>query len=136
MYIIAKRLFIFSHTSNFISKKKKSISFHILLISIRDSLVYRVLKAKYFPTSDFVHASIGHNPSYTWRSLISAQSLVIEGMRWRVGNGANIKIWQDKCLPGVSSHKVLVKRIAHVFHIFLCRDKYGYILVQREGSRS
>ena len=64
-----------------------------------ESLVYKVLKAKYFPTTDFVHASIGHNPSYTWRSLISAQSLVIEGMRWRVGNGANIKIWQDKWLP-------------------------------------
>ncbi|XP_075669864.1 uncharacterized protein LOC142639591 [Castanea sativa] len=43
-----------------------------------ESLVYRIPKAKYFPTSDFVHASIGHNPSYTWRSLISAQSLVIE----------------------------------------------------------
>ena len=51
-----------------------------------DSLVYRVLKAKYFPTGDFVHASIGHNPSYTWRSLLSTQSLVIEGMQWRVGN--------------------------------------------------
>ena len=76
-----------------------------------ESLVYKVLKAKYFPTTDFVHASIGHNPSYTWRSLISAQSLVIEGMRWRVGNGANIKIWQDKCLPGVSSHKVLSPRL-------------------------
>ncbi|XP_065626617.1 uncharacterized protein LOC136066363 [Quercus suber] len=49
-----------------------------------DSLVYRIFKAKYFPTGDFVHASIGHNPSYTWKSLISAQSLVIEGMRWRV----------------------------------------------------
>ena len=76
-----------------------------------DSLVYRVLKAKYFPMSDFVHASIGHIPSYTWRSLISAQSLVIEGMRWRVGNGANIKIWQDKWLPGVSSHRVLSPRL-------------------------
>ena len=51
-----------------------------------DSLVYRVLKAKYFPTGDFVHASIGHNPSYTWRSLLSTQRLVIEGMQWRVGN--------------------------------------------------
>ena len=60
-----------------------------------DSLVYKVLKAKYFPTTDFIHASIGHNPSYTWRSLISAQNLIIEGMRWRVGNGENIKVWQD-----------------------------------------
>ena len=37
-----------------------------------NSLVYRVFKAKYFPTCDFIHASIVHNPSYTWRSLISA----------------------------------------------------------------
>ena len=32
-------------------------------------------------------------------------------MRWRVGNGANIKIWQDKWLPGISSHKVLSPRL-------------------------
>ena len=64
-----------------------------------NSLLYRVLKAKYFPTSDFVHALIGHNPSYIWRSLIFAQRLVIEGLRWRVGNGANIKVWQDKWVP-------------------------------------
>ena len=57
-----------------------------------NSLLYRVLKAKYFPTADSVHALIVHNPSYTWRSLISAQRLVIEGLRWRVGNKANIKI--------------------------------------------
>ena len=60
-----------------------------------NSLVYRVLKAKYFITCDFIHASIGHNPSFTWRSLIFAQSLIIEGMRWRVGNGENIKVWHD-----------------------------------------
>ena len=64
-----------------------------------NSLLYRVLKAKYFPTSDFVHALIGHNPSYIRRSLIFAQRLVIEGLRWRVGNGANIKVWQDKWVP-------------------------------------
>ena len=75
-----------------------------------NSLVYRVLKAKYFPTCDFVHASIGHNPSYTW-SLISPQTLVIEGLRWRVGNGANIKVWQDKRLPQVSSRIVISPRM-------------------------
>ena len=58
-----------------------------------NSLIYRVLKAKYFPTCDFIHSSIGNNPSYTWRSLISTQGLVNEGLRWRVGNGANIKVW-------------------------------------------
>ena len=30
-----------------------------------DSLVYRFLKAKYFPRCDFIQASLGNNPSYT-----------------------------------------------------------------------
>ena len=81
-----------------------------------NSFLYRVFKAKYFPTCDFVHASIGHNPSYTWRSLISAQRLFIEGLRWTVGNGANIKVWQDKWLPWGSSHSVISLRM------FLCAD--------------
>ena len=70
-----------------------------------------ILKAKYFPIGDFVHASIGHNPFYTWRSLISTPRLVIEGLRWRVGNGANIKVWQDRWLPWGSSHSVISPRI-------------------------
>ena len=44
----------------------------------QESLVYKVLKAKYFPRSDFINASIGHNPSYTWRSIMAAQNLVKE----------------------------------------------------------
>ncbi|XP_030924592.1 uncharacterized protein LOC115951551 [Quercus lobata] len=94
-----------------------------------ESLVYRVLKAKCLPTTDFVHALIGHNPSYTWRSLISAQSLVIEGMQWRVGNGENIKIWQDKWLPGVSSHKILSPRM------FLSVDMNVADLIDSETAR-
>ena len=76
-----------------------------------DSLVYKVLKAKYFPTTNFIHASIGHNPSFTWRSLIFAQSLIIEGMLWRVGNGENIKVWQDRWLPQGSTYSVISPRM-------------------------
>ena len=64
-----------------------------------ESLVYKVLKAKYFPRSDFINASIGHNPSYTWRSIMAAQNLVKKGIRWRIGNGANVRVWMDKWLP-------------------------------------
>lgn len=34
------------------------------LQTMQDSLVYRLFKARYFPHTDFVHASIGNNPSY------------------------------------------------------------------------
>ena len=52
----------------------------------QNSLMYKVLKAKYFPL-DFVEAKIGCNPSYTWRSIMAAQHVVKEGLRWRVGSG-------------------------------------------------
>ena len=76
-----------------------------------NSLVYKVLKAKYFPTCDFINASIGNNPSYTWRSLISTQSLVLEGLQWRLGNGASIRVWQDKWLPRGSTYSVISPRL-------------------------
>lgn len=45
----------------------------------QNSLVYRVLKAKYFPKIDFLNASLGNNPSFTWRSVMAAQHLVRKG---------------------------------------------------------
>ena len=55
-----------------------------------NSLLYRVLKAKYFPNGDFLNAALGSNPSYTWRSILSIQSIVKQGVCWRVGNGKDI----------------------------------------------
>ena len=62
------------------------------LQTCQNSLLYRVLKAKYFPSYDFLHANIGNNPSYTWRSIIAAKSIVEKGIRWRVGNGLDIQV--------------------------------------------
>ena len=76
----------------------------------QDSLVYRVLKAKYFPRSDFIHASIGNNPSCTWRSIMAAQNLVKEGLIWRVGNGVSIHVWEDKWLLVSSTYRVISLR--------------------------
>ena len=36
------------------------------------SLVYKVLKAKYFPDSDFLGVELGSRPSYAWRSILAA----------------------------------------------------------------
>ena len=76
----------------------------------QNSLVYRVLKAKYFPRCDFIEASLGNNPSFSWRSIMSAQKLVREGIRWRVGNGRDISVWGDKWLPSPSTFKVVSPR--------------------------
>ena len=62
---------------------------------------------KYFPDSSFSQAKLGHNPSFTWRSIRLAQEVVNKGMRWRVGDGHSIKIWSDKWLPSPSLYKVI-----------------------------
>ena len=72
----------------------------------QNSLVYRVLKARYFPQCDFIEATLGNSPSFVWRSIMSTQNLVREGVWWRVGNGSNIRIWEDKWLPSSSTYKI------------------------------
>ena len=44
-----------------------------------NSLVYWVLKARYFPQCEFIEASLSNNPSYSWHSVLSAKHLVREG---------------------------------------------------------
>ena len=77
---------------------------------MRDSLLYRLFKARYFPNSKFLQASIGNNPSYAWRSIMAAQYLVQQGTRWSVGNGNSIHVWGDKLLPTSSTYKVVSPR--------------------------
>ena len=73
------------------------------------SLVYRVLKPRYFPDSDFLGATLRSRPSYTWRSILVAQNIVQKGCKWQVGNGASIDIWVDKWLNGLATFSVLTR---------------------------
>jgi hypothetical protein len=68
------------------------------LLKHPDSLMARVLKAKYYPHGDFLIAKLGSRPSYAWRSIFNAKDVLEARLVWRVGNGENIKIWRDKWL--------------------------------------
>ena len=50
-----------------------------------NSLVARVFKARYFPSCSFLEAQLGYNPSYIWRSVMVAQQLIHNGVRWKIG---------------------------------------------------
>ena len=63
------------------------------LLTNGHSLVARIYKVSYYPTIDFLNAKLGNNPSFLWRILLAAQSLLRHGTRWRVGLGHQIKIW-------------------------------------------
>ncbi|XP_022715253.1 uncharacterized protein LOC111274681 [Durio zibethinus] len=59
------------------------------------SLVRQVLKAKYFPQSSFMPAKLGASSSLTRRSVRSAKRVLEMGLRWRVANRKQIRIWED-----------------------------------------
>ncbi|GLT70005.1 hypothetical protein SLA2020_421100 [Shorea laevis] len=65
-----------------------------------------VMKAKYYPTTNFLEARLGGRPSYAWRSILSSRELLQEGLIWQVGNGENIQIWHDKWVSHPTSYKI------------------------------
>ena len=76
-----------------------------------NSLVHRVLKAKYFTDRTFKEAQLGRRPSYVWRSLLAAKDIVDIGSRWVVGNGESVNIWEDRWIPTSDSFKVVSLRV-------------------------
>ena len=86
------------------------------LLSNPHSLVARIYKAKYYPHGDVLNSKSGSNPSYAWRSIFNSLHVIRRGTRWRVGNGRQIHIWEDKWLPTPSTYKVISP--AHPFNDF------------------
>ncbi|KAM1949581.1 hypothetical protein ACFX15_009620 [Malus domestica] len=69
------------------------------LLSNPQSLVATVLKAKYFPTSSFMEAPLKPGASYVWKSIYTARNVLSLGLRWQVGTGHSIRIWEDPWIP-------------------------------------
>lgn len=68
------------------------------LLTNQQSLVRRLFKARYYPNNSFMEAKLGDNPSFIWRSILEAQPLLMQGVRWTVGSGKSIKILNQSWL--------------------------------------
>ncbi|XP_074369747.1 putative mitochondrial protein AtMg00310 [Apium graveolens] len=69
------------------------------LLNNANPLVTSLMKARYFPHTDFLNAKLGANPSYTWRSILEAQDVIKQGCRKRIGDGQSTNIWEVPWLP-------------------------------------
>ncbi|XP_021836918.2 uncharacterized protein [Spinacia oleracea] len=76
------------------------------------TILHSLLKARYFKNNEVLDARRGFDPSYSWRSMWGAKSLLLDGVRWRVGNGQSILVWRDNWLPG--NNATLSPRSSHV----------------------
>ncbi|XP_008391158.1 uncharacterized protein [Malus domestica] len=64
-----------------------------------NSLVSRVLKAKYFPSVTFLEASVKADASYFWKNIYATQNIISLGSSRQVSSGALLKIWEDPWIP-------------------------------------
>lgn len=68
------------------------------MVTNPDALITRLLKAKYYPHGDYFSASIGPNPSYVWRSLWNARDVIMCDLKWSIGTGEFISVWNEPWL--------------------------------------
>ncbi|KAK1375906.1 hypothetical protein POM88_032099 [Heracleum sosnowskyi] len=71
-------------------------------------------------------ATVGYMPSYLWRSFLSARELIYKGIRWNLGKGDAINIWEDSWIVGHEDIAV---------HPNMCTVNYVRELFTDEGSQ-
>ncbi|KAL6227352.1 hypothetical protein ACLB2K_001311 [Fragaria x ananassa] len=64
-----------------------------------DSLASRVLRAKYYPDGLILSARANSGASYAWRSLVKGIELLSKGIRYQIGSGRDVSVWQDPWIP-------------------------------------
>ncbi|KAI5351664.1 hypothetical protein L3X38_004555 [Prunus dulcis] len=71
------------------------------------SLASRLLKAKYFPQTNFWEAMLGSRPSCVWKSIWTARKVLEMGSRFQIGDGKSVRIWGDKWVPRPATFAVI-----------------------------
>ena len=62
------------------------------------SLVSRVFKAKYFPSTTVLKAVKGQGSSFIWTGIWQAKEELVKGFRWVLGDGKDIVATKDPWL--------------------------------------
>lgn len=71
------------------------------LITETDSLWVQVLRGKYKARKELMPTvNFRHNPSPIWHRICKLWEKVYECSRWIIGNGSQIRVWDDKWLEG------------------------------------
>ena len=76
------------------------------LIHDIDSLFYQVFKAKCLPNCLVFEAKV-KSGSFSWKSILKAWKVILQGTKWHVGDGCDIKFFEDRWLPGKCGDRVI-----------------------------
>ncbi|KAK3228272.1 hypothetical protein Dsin_008134 [Dipteronia sinensis] len=90
---------------NYFSFGGKEILIKAVVQAIPTFSMTKVLKAKYFKECDFLKAPAKSSCSHIWRSLVWGRELLSKGLRWTVGDGESISVFNDQWIPRPSTFK-------------------------------
>jgi hypothetical protein len=76
------------------------------LWKMSNSLIGHIMEAKYYKDRNFLDSDLGNRPSFAWWSIYGSRELLRDGLVWRIGNGAHVRIWKDRWIPRTSIHMV------------------------------
>lgn len=77
------------------------------LITNKDTLIHKCLKAKYFPKTSILKYKRKLMDICVCKNIHQTKDKILKGCCWRVGNGKDINAWKDSCLPYRIWFKVL-----------------------------
>ncbi|CAL1352018.1 unnamed protein product [Linum trigynum] len=69
------------------------------LLQMPDSPIAVLYKARYHPSTSILTSEVGSRASWAWQGILEGRDLLARGLRWRIGNGAVVRILTDKWLP-------------------------------------
>ncbi|KAL4600037.1 hypothetical protein ACB092_11G169100 [Castanea dentata] len=75
------------------------------LMQDQESLLFKCLKARYFPRCHFLEATNSPTSSFTWKSTLAAKPIIQRGSCWRIGNEASIRVLRDAWIPNHPTNK-------------------------------
>ncbi|OVA09429.1 Reverse transcriptase zinc-binding domain [Macleaya cordata] len=82
------------------------------ILRYHDSLLSKILKAKYFQNSSPFQVSIKSNSSWVWKGILKNIHSFKKHCIWEVGNGLSIHIWNDNwilnSIPTVNTSAALL----------------------------
>ncbi|XP_060969565.1 uncharacterized protein LOC115713553 [Cannabis sativa] len=69
-----------------------------------NSLVSKILEARYYPNSSFLNSALGHSPSFVWRSICWGRELLQKGLISKIANGQSTSTTGTHWIPGFRQH--------------------------------
>lgn len=85
------------------------------------SLVARVFKARYFPDNHVLQAHKGSDPSFIWTGIWEAKERLYKGFRWVLGDGKEIRIFNDPWLRGKGDFCVEDSHMNNIINERVCQ---------------